>query len=175
MNNKYLSNILRFTGVLAIQLLILDNVHLVGFIVPIIYVYFIMKLPFGTKRLLVLFLSFIMGITIDLFVGTYGIHAAATTLIGFFRRFFLKISFGEIEDDHENSPSIKEKGFYPFLAYTTLLAGIQITTFFLLENIGYDFSPILIGRILASVGFSVFLIILIEFLAQSPQKKKRAI
>jgi len=175
MNNKYLSNTFRFTGILAIQLLILDNVHLVGFVVPIVYLYFILKLPFGTKRLVVLFLSFIMGMTVDLFIGTYGIHAAATTLIGAIRVFFLKISFGDIEDTAENTPSIKENGFYPFLIYTALLSSIHITVFFLLENFGYDYSLKLIGRIAASIVVSLFLIILIEFLAQSPQKKRRPI
>jgi len=173
MNNKYLSNILRFFGVLAIQLLILDNVHLVGFLVPVVYVYFIMKLPFGTKRLVVLFLSFLTGATIDLFIGTYGIHAAATTLIGYFRRWFLRICFGDIEDNPDNTPSIKERGFNPFLSYTALLSGIHITAFFFLENIGYGFSVMLIWRVLASIAFSIFLIVLIELLMQSSQKQQR--
>jgi hypothetical protein len=173
MDNRYISNTLRFIGTLAIQLLILNNVHLVGFVVPVVYSYFIMKLPFGTKRLVVLFLSFITGMTVDLFVGTYGIHAAATTLIGFFRRRFLKICFGEIEDNPENTPSIKEKGFYPFLGFTAVLAGIHIVAFFFLENFGYGYSLLLLWRTLASIVFSIFLIILMEFLIQTPPKKKR--
>jgi hypothetical protein len=174
MDNKYVTNILRFIGVLAIQLLILDNVHLVGFVVPVVYVYFIMKLPFGTKKLVVLFLAFLIGITIDLFIGTPGIHAAASTLTGFIRRYALKPCFGEIEDDSESAPSIKGNGFYPFLGYTALLLGIHITVFFILENIGYEYHWLLLSlHVLASVAFSIFLIILIELLVQSPQKKKR--
>jgi len=169
--NKYLSSTLRFIGVLALQLLILDNVRLVGFVVPIVYIYFIMKLPFGTKRLIVLFLSFILGLSVDLFVGTYGIHAAAATVIGYFRRGFLKICFGDIEDYPENSPSIKERGFYPFLGYTTLLAGIHITAFFILENIGFNPSLMMLWRTLASIVVSMFLIFLMEYLTLSPQKK----
>jgi len=172
MENKYLSNTLRFIGVLAIQLLILDNVHLVGFVVPVIYVYFILKLPFGTKRLVVLFLAFIIGMTVDLFVGTYGIHAAAATLIGALRRPFLKI-FGDFEENKESSPSIKEKGLYPFLGYTAALSGIHIAVFFILENIFYGFSMMILWRIVASIAVSVFLIVLMEFLVQSPQNKKR--
>jgi len=172
MDNKYLSNTLRFIGVLAIQLLILDNVYLVGFVVPVVYIYFILKLPFGTKRLVVLFLAFIMGMTVDLFVGTYGIHAAAATWIGFCRRPFLGI-FGDFEDNQENSPSIKDKGLYPFLGYTAALSGIHIAVFFFLENIFYGFSLMLLWRIVASIAVSVFLIVLMEYLVQSPQNKKR--
>jgi energy-coupling factor transporter transmembrane protein EcfT len=171
MNNKYLSNILRFIGVTAIQLLVLNNVYLVGFVVPVIYIYFIMKLPFGTKRLVVLFLAFIVGLTIDVFVGTYGIHAAAATLIGACRHLFLKLSFGENEEDRENTPSIKEKGFYPFLGYTVALLGIHSATLFLLENLGYQYRLMLLFRIFASVAVSLFLIILLEYLMQTPQKK----
>ena len=172
MDNKYLSNTLRFIGVLAIQLLILDNVHLVGFVVPIIYTYFILKLPFGTKRLVVLFLAFITGMTVDLFVGTYGIHAATATWIGALRRPFLKI-FGDFEENQENAPSINDKGLYPFLGYTAALAGIHIVAYFILENIFYGFSLMLLWQIIASIAVSVFLIVLMEFLVQSPQNKKR--
>jgi hypothetical protein len=164
MNNKYLANILRFIGVTVIQLLVLNNVYLVGFVAPIIYIYFILKLPFGTKRLVVLFLSFIIGMTIDVFVGTYGIHAAAATLVGACRPIFLKLSFGENEDDKGNTPSIKDKGFYPFLGYTVALLCIHVAAFFLLENIGfqYYFMPLLF-RGLASVGVSLVLITLFEY------------
>lgn len=172
MNHKYLSNILRFVGVTVIQLLILNNVYMVGFVAPIVYIYFIMKLPFGTKKLTVLFLSFILGLTIDLFVGTYGIHAAITTLIGACRHLFLKLSFGDNEDDRENTPSIKEKGFYPFLGYTTALSTIHIASFFILENLGYPYQLILLFRVLTSAAVSIFLIMLLEYLTQTPQKKR---
>jgi len=174
MNNKYLSNTLRFLGVAALQLLILNNVHLVGFVVPVVYIYFILKLPFGTKRLVVLFLAFFLGLTIDLFVGTYGIHAAASTLIGACRHLFLKLSFGENEDDRENSPSIREKGFYPFLGYVAALSTLHITAFFLLENMGnaYYFLQLLF-RIVASAAFSIFLITLLEYLTRAQRKKQR--
>jgi len=165
-------NTLRFIGVAAIQLLILNNVHLVGFVVPVVYIYFIMKLPFGTKKLAVLFLAFIMGMTIDLFVGTYGIHAAAATLIGACRHFFLKLSFGENEEDKETTPSIREKGFYPFLGYTAMLSALHIAAFFVLENIGYSYQLTLLFRGLASAAVSIFLIILLEYLMQTSSKKR---
>ena len=164
MKNKYISNILRFIGVAAIQLLILNNVHLVGFVAPVVYIYFVMKLPFGTKKLLVLFLAFLLGATIDVFVGTYGIHAAATTLIGACRHLFIKISFGDYEEDKEDAPSIKGNGFYPFLGYTAALTAIHIAVFFLLENIGYPLQFMLLFRILASIVVSIFLITLLEYL-----------
>ena len=163
MNNKYVSNILRFIGVTAIQLLVLNNVYMVGFVVPVVYIYFIMKLPFGTKRLVVLFLSFIIGATIDVFVGTYGIHAAAATLTGACRHIFLKLSFGENEEDRENAPSIKGKGFYPFLGYAVALSSIHIAALFMLENIGFQYHFMLLFRVLASVAVSLFLIILFEY------------
>jgi len=173
MNNNFLTNLFRFIGVTAIQLLILNNVHLVGFVVPVVYIYSIMKLPFGTKRLVVLFLAFIMGMTIDLFVGTYGVHAAAATLIGACRHLFLKLSFGENEEDRENTPSIKEKGFYPFLGYAAALSTLHIFAFFVLENIGSPYQWMLIFRSVASIAVSLFLIILLEYLTQ-PSSKKRS-
>ncbi|MEL7160864.1 MAG: hypothetical protein AAFN92_08900, partial [Bacteroidota bacterium] len=44
-----------------------------------------------TPRPLVVFLSFVMGISVDIFYDTPGVHAAGATFAGYVRQFLLRI------------------------------------------------------------------------------------
>ena len=84
--NSLLKNIARFTLFLLIQIIILNEVPpLHKFITPYIYFLFLLWLPFGTSRLVMTILGFVLGYTLDLFMNTPGLHAAACLLVGYIR------------------------------------------------------------------------------------------
>ena len=72
---KYLT---QFVILVILQLLIFNNIEFSGYVNPYVYVLFILLLPFDTPKALLLILAFIMGIIIDLFMGTPGVHSSAT-------------------------------------------------------------------------------------------------
>jgi hypothetical protein len=88
--NELPKYIFRFVALVLLQVLVLDNIQLGGYINPFPYIYFILILPINTGRLTLLFFGFLLGITLDVFSATGGIHAAACTLIAFYRPFLLK-------------------------------------------------------------------------------------
>ena len=77
--------VIMFFVLVLIQVLVLNNIQISGFINPYIYILFILLLPFNIQGYLLLGLSFLIGITIDIFGNTPGIHAGATVLLGFIR------------------------------------------------------------------------------------------
>src|SRR5688572_13318049 len=89
----YLRNIFRFVLLVLIQVLLLNKIPLrwwanpSGFppYTPFIYPLFILILPLSTPVWFLLIASFAMGITVDSFMDTGGIHAAACVLMAFFR------------------------------------------------------------------------------------------
>ena len=85
----YLKNAGRFFFLVFFQVLILNNIQLGGYINPYFYIYFILLLPFETPRWLLLILSFLLGLTIDVFVNTPGVNAAACVLMAFARPFVI--------------------------------------------------------------------------------------
>jgi len=50
--------------------------------------------PITNNRVLFIFLSFSIGLSIDIFLDSGGVHAAASVAIAYVRPLFLKFSFG---------------------------------------------------------------------------------
>ena len=164
----YLRNFLRFCLIVLIQILILNKITLrwwsqpQGFpvFVPFVYPLFILLLPFETTVPTLLILGFITGFTVDTFMNTAGMHAFAAVLIAYLRTNVLSALLPKNLVEYPNqSPSVKNMGWMPFLVYSSFLIIIHHAVFFSIElwslnNIGY-----LLLKILASSATSVLFII----------------
>ncbi|TFH25649.1 MAG: rod shape-determining protein MreD, partial [Bacteroidia bacterium] len=60
-------NIVRFILVVLFQVLVMDNVMINGYMIPYVYLLFILLMPFETPRWLQLIAGFGLGLTLDLF------------------------------------------------------------------------------------------------------------
>ena len=76
------------------QSLIFNNINFIGYINPLIYILFIIYYPLKNDRFFFILASFFLGISIDIFNDSSGLHSAACVSISYFRPFFLKLSFG---------------------------------------------------------------------------------
>ena len=145
-----------------IQTLFVHNIQLFGIVTPFIYLYAILKFPFDMKRSSVILCAFFLGLVIDGFSNTFGIHAAACSLIGFIRNPLLErfIDFKEIPD--RSIPSYKILGFVKFFYYTFILVTIHHIILFSIDSFGF-FQPFrLIVRMLSSMLLTSLLIFIVE-------------
>ena len=94
MNNQVTLNIIRFVVLVLAQALVLNNVNFLGYVNPYIYILFILLYPIQNNRLLFIFLSFLLGLSVDLFLDSGGVHAAASVFIAYIRPVVLKFAFG---------------------------------------------------------------------------------
>jgi rod shape-determining protein MreD len=94
MNSSLLLNIFRFILLIALQVLIFNNIKLFGYLNPFPYVLFIILYPVNSSKSLLLIMSFLMGLILDMFVDTGGIHATACVILAFIRPSIFKFSFG---------------------------------------------------------------------------------
>ena len=58
-------NIARFLIVILFQVMVMDNVMINGFMIPYIYILFILLMPFDTPRWIQLLAGFMLGMGID--------------------------------------------------------------------------------------------------------------
>ena len=77
----YIHRIGWFIGLVLLQVLILNNVHIAGYATPFLYIYFILKFNSGTSRNELMLWAFFFGLTIDVFSDTPGMNAAATVFL----------------------------------------------------------------------------------------------
>lgn len=163
-----------------LQVLILNKITLHWFpepagalFIPSIYPLFILLLPFETPVWALLILGFLLGITVDTFMTTAGMHASATILMAYLRTNVLNALMPRSLTEYVNQqPSIKNMGWMPFLVYSGFLIIVHHLLFFSLES----WSAVSIGALTLKIGASfvtsmVFIIVyILLFTRQSVAK-----
>jgi rod shape-determining protein MreD len=154
---------LMFAVLTLLQVLLLNQIHLGGFLNPYIYVLFILLLPISMQRYQVLLLSFLIGITVDWFSNTLGLHAASALLIGFLRTPLMKLTtIREIEQS--DYPGLNQTGVKWFLTYVSVSVVIHHMFLFYLEVFSFDnFFRTLLRALISSV-FTIIIIVLSQYL-----------
>lgn len=130
--NKKLNQILLFLFLLFLQVLILNNINLFGYN-PYLYIAFIFLYPLNEKRFPFLILSFILGLSIDLFSDMGGIHAFSTLFIAYIRLRFVKIYFRKIPSDYPFF-RLQSESFGKVFNYVVTLTIIHHLIYFSLAN-----------------------------------------
>ena len=98
--NKSIYQILFFLFLLFLQVIVLNNINFLGYINPYLYIAFIFLYPLEENKFPLLFFSFILGISIDFFSDSGGVHAFSTLFIAYTRLFFVRIYFRKIPSDY---------------------------------------------------------------------------
>jgi rod shape-determining protein MreD len=160
MSRTLLINLLRFFILVALQVFLLKNITLYDLATPYVYILFILLLPFETPNLLLYLLSFILGLTIDAFYDTPGLHAAACTLLAYVRIVFINITVQKDGFDNEPEPTMSVMGFRWFFAYVLVLTLIHHFFLFNLEVFRLSEIQYTLGRFALSSVFTVFLILI---------------
>ncbi len=156
-------NIFRFVVVILFQVLIMDNVMINGYMIPYIYLLFILLMPFETPRWIQLLAGFVLGLTMDLFTGTLGMHTAASVLVAFVRPYLLDLLAPRDGYEAETFPRIHYYGFLWFLKYTLLIVLVHHLALFYLEvfQLKHFFSTLL--RVILSSILSTSTIVLSQY------------
>ena len=165
--NVYLKNILRFCIIVILQVFIMNKITLHWFaepagtlFVPFIYPLFILLLPFETPVWALLVLGFTLGVTVDIFMTTAGIHACATVLIAYLRTNVLNALMPRNLSEYINQqPSVKNMGWSPFLVYAGFLLLLHHLVYFSIESWGFSSIGPLLLKIVASFVTSLLFII----------------
>lgn len=147
-----------------LQVLIIQNINLSSYIILLPYVLVILMLPFETNRLLVLLTAFLLGVCIDFFYDSSGLHAFTCTLMGFARHYVLKYVAPREGYDAGVKPTVEDMGFAWFLSYAGTLIVIHHLFLFYIEVFRFsEFFSTLLRVVLSSIG-TFALIYLIQFL-----------
>ncbi|MEN8156345.1 MAG: rod shape-determining protein MreD [Bacteroidota bacterium] len=147
-----LRNIVRFLVVILFQVLVMDNVMINGYMVPYVYLLFILLMPFETPRWIVLLSGFLLGFGIDIFEHTLGMHTAATVLVAFIRPYILGLMAPRDGYEPDTFPRIRYYGLLWFLKYTLIIVFMHHLVLFYLEVFQlHNFLTTLLRVVLSSV------------------------
>jgi len=170
--NEIIRNIIRYAVLVGVQVLIINNIELGRFVNPFIYVLFIIVLPFETPKWLLLISAFIMGITIDMFYDTAGMHAAACVFIAYIRPGVLKLFSPRDGYEFGTQPTIQYLGVPWFLSYSAILIVLHHFILFYIEVFRFSEFFSTFFRVIISSIFTILLVVISQYLFHSKKEQE---
>lgn len=168
MNSTLLANVSRFILLLAVQIVIFNNMNFLGYIIPLPYILFIILYPVNGNRSGLILASFLLGLTMDFFSNSGGIHATACLILAYVRPTIFKFSFG-ISYEYQ---TIKLNDVLTPERFSFILMSVVIhhVTLFILEAFQISFFWDILLRTVLSTAFTIISCIIIIYLIK-PNKK----
>lgn len=160
---------LLFIALVLAQVLVFNRLYLFETALPLAFIYFIMRLPVTLGSIGIMTLSFLLGLTIDIFSDTAGMNALACTILAALRLPILRLYFPREEDLTDPEPSMRSLGAAVYMKYAMSISLIYCILYFTIEAFSL-FNPLsLILRIAGSAIFTFIIIMCIDSL--EPLKK----
>ena len=168
MNSLNINTIIRFLVLILTQVLIFSNINFMGAVNPYPYILFIILYPANNNRTLFIFLSFMLGLIVDIFSNSGGIHAAACVTIAFIRPAVLKFAFGMVYEHQTIKFNYTEFGNR--ITYFSILIVIHHLIMFTLEIFNISNVLLVLQKTLFSSIFTIILCTLISVLFSNKQR-----
>jgi rod shape-determining protein MreD len=168
MNSAVIANIFRFILLLAVQIIIFNNINFLGFVSPFPYLLFILLYPVNGNKSGLLASSFLLGLCMDLFSNSGGFHTSACILLAYYRPSVFKFAFGlsyEYQTIKINDVLTPER--FTFLLLSVL---IHHLTLFTLEAFKFTLVLEILLRTLLSSVFTLIISIIVIYLIK-PNKR----
>ena len=122
----------RFAVLLAVQVLILNHIHIAGYITPLLIGYGLVSFQAHASRVGLLLWGFFIGVAFDLFSGTAGMASAACTLLAMVQPALLKM-FAPHDASDDFVPTIQTLGVGKYVVYALLCMLVLHAAFYLLD------------------------------------------
>ena len=169
MQSNILTHSIRFVLLLIVQVMVLKQVsfdtQVLKYVEVLVYPLFLMLLPVRISHPLLIFIGFILGIVIDIFYGTPGVHASACVFTGFIRPFLLSTLRPREGYATHDSPTPHHLGRRWFLLYSGILlfahlffyfSVVVFTFYYLGEILLRTFSSFIISFLLIQIMVLLF-------------------
>lgn len=169
MNNNIAQHIARFIILLLVQVLVLSHINFMGYINPYLYVLFILLFPIKNNRPFFIFISFLLGLFVDIFLDSGGMHAAASVTIAFIRPTILKTSFGSVYE--HLAVKFNSTDIFQRITYISIMVLVHHLILFSLDFFNVSKLVLILKTTLFSSIFTIILCVLITIIFSTPTKK----
>lgn len=163
MNKQLSRNIIRALFVLLIQVVLLKRTDLTfqgfNYVHLTIYSIILALLPYKTPPSLVIVVGFGLGLFVDLFYDSLGVHAGAAVLVGYARHYVLQF-LSPIEGYKKDALTAYEYGVPWFLSYMAILIFIHLLALYSFEAFSFVYIKEILLRTIFSFLASLFIVMI---------------
>lgn len=157
-----------FVVLVLAQGIIFNNICLFDVAVPFVFIYFIIHLPVTLSTNWLLTVSFLAGLSVDIFANTAGMNALACTIIAMSRRTVLHLYFPREDELTIPEPSMRSLGLDVYMKYLFTIVLMYCIIIYLIEA----FSIFDITRLLMRIGASTLLTFVLLLAIDSAVSRK---
>lgn len=169
MSKEILKYLLLFIVLVVAQVVVFNHLCLFNVAVPLVFIYFIIKLPVDLSVNWVMTFSFLLGLIIDIFSNTQGMNALSCTVIAAIRLPVLRLYFPREDDMSNPEPSLRTLGPGVYMNYIITVIAIYCTLFFVIEAFTFYNWLLMLIRIAASTLLTFVVILAVDSLT-SPRR-----
>lgn len=169
-----LANLLRFLLLILLQVLVLDHLDVLnGYMVPYLYVLFLLMLPIEMPSWAQLAIGAITGLVMDFFTSTPGMHMSACVVLMYGRLNVLRLLAPREGYEFGARPTVPRMGLAWFTTYAGILILLHHLWLFFVELHRFDAFFGTFFRALLSALFTFSLCLLAQFLTAGPERARR--
>lgn len=161
-----------FVILVLAQAVVFNHICLFGVALPLVFIYFIIKLPIDLGANMMLTAGFLLGLTVDIFSDTQGMNALACTILSAMRRPVMHLYLPREDDMTDPVPSAKSMGDSVYAKYSFSMVLLYSIVFFLVESMTFFNFWRLILKISASAILTFIIITAIDSLTSRRREKR---
>lgn len=162
--NNLLIHILRLIIFILAQGLIFGRLEFGLGIHPMIYPLYILMLPFDIRPIILMIMALVVGIGVDFFMNTFGLHASAAVLVAYFRPELFRLFAPRDGYDILKEPTANEYGFKWFFYVAGITTLIHHLWFFLFEHFKLTDIFLVLQKTILSALVTMVIFIIIQIL-----------
>ncbi len=175
MINAIASNLGRFVLLLLVQVMLLDHLDVAnGWLVPYLYVLFLIMLPFELPGWAGLLIGATTGLVMDAFGSTPGMHMSACTVMMFARIRLLRLMAPRDGYEFGMRPTVPGMGLAWFATNAGVLIVLHHLWLFFVEVHRFDAFLSTLARAVLSAAFTLALCLLAQVLTSRADARLRA-
>ena len=159
--NKEFKYIILLPFFLFVQVYILNEVMLASYINPYLYLIILLVMPFKTQKWFLLIYAFILGLSVDIFSETLGMHSSACLIIALLKPAITKITIPHNIIEENDELIVQKIGIKSFILFTSIVVFIHHSILFILEHASIDLRILL--KIILSTIISSIIITICQF------------
>ena len=133
----------------------------------LIYPILIITMPFGTSRPLQLVLAFFLGLFVDIFYESPGIHASASVFTAYVRPLVLNWFEPREGYNMNHIPTKDQYGIGWYVRYAATLMGLHLFFYFSVDAFTYYYIFDILLRTLSSFAISMVFVIMVAYIFKS--------
>lgn len=171
MNRYTIYKILSFVIYLLAQALLFNKSVLFGTAHSFVYISFLLTLPIDLAVIPGMLIGLALGLGVDAFSNTFGLHAAASVLLMYLRPMMLSWLTPQGGYTAGALPRPASIGLSWFASMALPLLFVHHLVVFYVEYGGFDLFWLTLTKVLASTIYSFILILLIQYLFLTKGRK----